>query len=109
MTLTVTENAQERLTALIGDQIQAEQGIRIFMQAGGCGCSGPSFGMGIDEPSPEDAVLNVGTLRFIVDPLSAPSLEDASIDYIDDVMQQGFAIEAPNAQSAGGGCGCGGH
>ena len=46
-------------------------------------------------------------LTFVVDPMSAPSLEDASIDYIEDVMQQGFSINAPNAQASGGGCACG--
>ena len=34
-------------------------------------------------------------------------VEDASIDYIQDVMQEGFQITAPNAE-AGGACGCGG-
>ena len=33
--------------------------------------------------------------------------EDASIDYVEDVMQQGFSINAPNAQAGGGGCACG--
>lgn len=108
VTLTVTETAQQRLSDLIGDRLEGEQGIRIFMQAGGCGCSGPSFGMGLDEPSTADEVMTIGSLRFIVDPDSAPSLLGASIDYVEDVMQQGFAIEAPNAQ-VGGGCGCGGH
>ena len=55
------------------------------------------------------SVTNGPSLRFIVDPESAPSLVDAPIDYVEDVMQQGFSIEAPNAQITGGGCGCGGH
>lgn len=108
MQLTVTDLAQERLNSLIGEQA-ADQAIRVFIQAGGCGCSGPRFGMGLDTPAAEDAVLQFGTLRFVVDPTSAPSLEGASIDYIEDVMQQGFSITAPNAQSGGGGgCACGG-
>jgi Fe-S cluster assembly iron-binding protein IscA len=39
--------------------------------------------------------------------MSAEKLEGASIDYVDEVMRQGFTIEAPAA--AGGACACGGH
>ena len=108
MNITVTDVAQTRLSDLIGARpASAEQAIRIFAAAGGCGCSGPRFGLGLDAVSEQDAVMKIGVLTFIVDPESAPSLEDASIDYVEDVMQQGFSISAPNAVSAGGGCGCG--
>ena len=113
MNLTVTEVAQTRLSDLIGAReaaadASAPKAIRIFTAAGGCGCSGPRFGMGLDAVSEEDAVVTIGGLTFVVDPASATSLEDASIDYVEDVMQQGFAITAPNAAAGGGGCGCGG-
>ncbi len=108
MNLTITDLAQQRLDTLVGEQMR-EQGkaIRVFMQQGGCGCSGPRFGMGLDDAAAEDAIVEFGTLKFIVDPMSATQLEDASIDYIQDVMQEGFQITAPNAQG-GGSCGCGG-
>ena len=113
MNMVVTELAQTRLNELIGDQLrEKDAAIRVFIQAGGCGCSGPSFGMGLDQPTDNDSVMEFGELKFVIDPLSANSLEDASIDYIDDVMQSGFQISAPNAVAAGGGCGCadgGGH
>lgn len=109
MNLTVTDLAQERLSSLIGEQLkEQDKAIRVFIAQGGCGCSGPRFGMGLDDASAEDSVFELGTLKFVVDPASAPVLEDASIDYVDDVMQQGFQITAPNAASGGGGCGCGG-
>ena len=109
MNLIVTDEAQTRLSTLIGERAASpDQAIRIFTAAGGCGCSGPRFGMGLDEAGDGDAVMKVGALTFIVDAESAPQLEDASIDYVEDVMQQGFSITAPNAASGGGGCGCGG-
>ena len=109
MNLTVTELARTRLTDLLGERLAApEQGIRIFAQGGGCACSGARFGMGLDAVAEEDAVVRVGALTFIVDAASVPVLEDASIDYVEDVMQQGFSITAPNAATGGGGCGCGG-
>ncbi len=109
MNLTVTDLAQERLSSLLGERLtESDQAIRVFIAQGGCGCSGPRFGMGLDQASEEDAVMTIGALRFVVDPMSASSLEDASIDYVEDVMQQGFQITAPNAVATGGGCGCGG-
>ncbi|MEX2372613.1 MAG: iron-sulfur cluster assembly accessory protein [Dehalococcoidia bacterium] len=109
MNLTITDLAQERLNSLIGAQMKEQnQAIRVFIAQGGCGCSGPRFGMGLDAASAEDSVLEVGELKFVVDPASVDVLEDASIDYIDDVMEQGFQITAPNAATGGGGCGCGG-
>ncbi len=109
LTMTVTETAAERLSAIAAEQgIADEQGLRLFTRAGGCGCSGPSFGMAIDNAEAGDSVVFVSGIRFIVDPDSAGTLEGASIDYIDDVMRSGFTIEAPNA-AQGGGCSCGGH
>jgi iron-sulfur cluster assembly accessory protein len=112
MNVTVTEVAQSKLQELVADRLAGAQGIRIFAQGGGCGCSGAKFGMGVDEAGEGDAVLKIGALTFLVDSTSAQALEGASIDYVEDVMQQGFAIEAPNAAAlggGGGGCACGGH
>ena len=111
MNLTVTDLAQERLATIVGEHTAApEQAIRIFAQSGGCACSGPQFGMGLDERGGEDTVIRVGALTFLVDADSAPILEGASIDYVDDLMRSGFAIDAPAAKALGGGsCGCGGH
>ena len=110
MNLIVTDIAQTRLHDLVGAKAaESNQAIRIFAQGGGCACSGARFGMGLDAAGEDDAVITVGPLTFIVDKMSAPILEDASIDYIEDVMQQGFSITAPNAASAeGAACGCGG-
>ncbi|MCY4615879.1 MAG: iron-sulfur cluster assembly accessory protein [Chloroflexi bacterium] len=109
-TMTVTEDAAQRLGLIVNQQREdGAQGLRIFARGGGCGCSGPSFAMGIDAPTAEDNVLDVHGVRFIVDPVTAPNLEGASIDYTDeDLMRKGFTIDAPNAQAPeGGACGCG--
>ena len=114
LTITVTKDAAERLGMIVTQQAESEeQGLRIFSRGGGCGCSGPSFAMGIDKAAESDNVLDLHGVRFIVDADTATSLEGASIDYTeDDLMRKGFTIDAPNAQAAGGGCGCasgGGH
>lgn len=112
MHLTVSDLAAQRLSDLIADHQHDGYGLRLFAQAGGGGCAcsgGARFGMSFDSPQPTDARVTVGALEFLVDPQSARALDGASLDYIDDVMTQGFAITTPNAGAGGGGCGCGGH
>lgn len=109
LTMSVSDTAAERLSALAEEHgITEAQGLRLFARGGGCACSGPSFGMAIDDAAPTDSVLTISGIRFIVDSTSAESLYGATIDYVDDVMRSGFTIEAPNA-AQGGSCGCGGH
>lgn len=117
MQLTVTDSASEKLTDIVAQRPEPGLGVRIFAQeggGGGCGgggCGGGSgmrFGMAFDNAQQGDARVAVGSLEFLVDPVSAQALEGASIDWVENVMNSGFAITAPNApKAAGGGCGCG--
>ena len=109
LTLDVSADAAQRLGMIVSQQAERDdQGLRIFARGGGCGCSGPSFAMGIDSAGEDDSVLDLHGVRFIVDHQTAASLEGASIDYTeDDLMRRGFTIDAPNARAAGGGGGCG--
>ena len=110
MVLTVTDSAAGRLATIITEQAKDGEGLRVMVQGGRCACSS-SFAMGIDVAAHDDAIVEVAGIRFILDPAAAEKLEGASIDYVEDVMQQGFSIQAPNAAGeAGGGdgCACGG-
>jgi iron-sulfur cluster assembly accessory protein len=109
MGLTVTEAAASELQGIITTQAQSDEGLRIIAGAGGCACSGTRFGMGFDTARDGDTVIEVSGIRFLFDADTAPQIEDAKIDFVDDVMQRGFSIEAPNASTGGGSCGCGGH
>jgi len=65
------------------------------------------------EAGQEDVVVEVDGLRILVDPDSAPLLEGASIDYLEDEERSGFTIFNPNLPvggcACGGACDCGGH
>ena len=52
----------------------------------------------------KDKGFEDGALRVFVDEESRPLLAGARVDYIDDVMKQGFSINNPNAVSS---CACG--
>jgi iron-sulfur cluster assembly protein len=102
--ISVSETALGQLKGLIGEQPQPRVGLRLFVQSGGC--SGFSYGMGLDEnpPKEDDEVTEVQGLRVYVDEYSAQYLEGAEIDYVDELMGGGFTIHNPNAVRT---CGCG--
>lgn len=77
--------------------------VRVMVQSR-CGCGAAHFAMGFDEPEEGDNRIDLGGVTLLVDPNSAPFLENAQMDYSDDLMGKGFRINSPN-----GGCGCGGH
>ncbi|TMC48243.1 MAG: iron-sulfur cluster assembly accessory protein [Chloroflexi bacterium] len=103
--VTVSESALSQLKSLLAEQAPGQQlGLRVFVQPGGC--SGFSYGMGLDEnpPRPDDEIDEVAGLRVYVDAFSAQYLEGAEIDYVDALMGGGFTINNPQAVRT---CGCG--
>lgn len=103
--ITVSDTALDQLKGLLSEQEPDQQvGLRVYVQSGGC--SGFSYGMGLDEnpPREDDEVVDVSGLRVYVDSNSAQYLDGAEIDYVDALMGGGFTIHNPNAVRT---CGCG--
>jgi iron-sulfur cluster assembly protein len=79
----------------------------------GMSCSGPAYGMALDnEPREDDAIVEFSGVRVLVDPQSAQYVEGAQVDYVDGLMGRGFTVTNPSFKSeggCGGGCSCGGH
>jgi iron-sulfur cluster assembly protein len=102
--ISVSEAAVGQLKELIPQEPQAKVGLRVFIQSGGC--SGFSYGMGLDDnpPREDDEVVSVSGLNVYIDEYSAQYLEGAEIDYVDALMGGGFTIHNPNATRT---CGCG--
>src|ERR671932_1318754 len=107
----ITEPAASKLKELLEEQGKTDHALRIFVR--GMSCSGPAYGMALDnEPRDDDNVAEVNGVRILVDPLSAQYVEGAQVDYVDGMMGRGFTVSNPTFQSAGGcggGCSCGGH
>ncbi|MCI0901546.1 MAG: hypothetical protein J4N70_11520, partial [Chloroflexi bacterium] len=60
------------------------------------------------ESQPDDTVLAMDGVKFLMDSDSAPFLEEATIDYVENLGGQvGFVINNPMFSSSGGGCGGG--
>jgi iron-sulfur cluster assembly protein len=105
ITLNISPKAQDELKKAIESREEGPQTVRVMVQSR-CGCGSAHFAMGFDDPEEEDNQIDVGGVTLLVDPDSAPFLDNAEMDYSDDLMGKGFLINAPGA---GGGCGCGGH
>ncbi|MCF6232134.1 MAG: iron-sulfur cluster assembly accessory protein [Rhodobacteraceae bacterium] len=96
----VTTRAFERL-AEIGAATQG-QALRIAVEGGGC--SGFQYEIALDTPGADDLVLEGNGEKVVVDTVSLPFLENAVIDFTEELIGARFVINNPNATSS---CGCG--
>jgi iron-sulfur cluster assembly protein len=105
--ITLSPLAVEKIQGIIGQQENSETlALRLFVN--GMGCSGPSYGMALDDKEvPGDTILSLDGLRILIDPDSAPLLAGSEVDFRDSLMGAGFTINNPNVASSGGGCGGG--
>ena len=101
--LTITDTAAAKVRALLEERQLEGYALRVFVQGGGC--SGFQYGMGFEENFyPQDRIVEVDGVKLVIDPTSLMYMEGAEIDYVDNLMGGGFAINNPNATSS---CGCG--
>jgi len=103
MTISITPKAVEKVKAFASqDPGAATKALRIFVQGGGC--SGFQYGFAFDDTKEGDTTVEVEQIKVVVDSYSAPYLENATVDYIEDLRGAGFVVQNPNAK---GTCGCG--
>ncbi|MDR1807522.1 MAG: iron-sulfur cluster assembly accessory protein [Propionibacteriaceae bacterium] len=101
-TVTLTEAAQAKVAALLAAEGE-DLALRIAVQPGGC--AGLRYQLYFDDESFDgDITETFGDVRIVVDRMSAPYLQGASIDFADTIQRQGFTIDNPNAT---GTCACG--
>ncbi|EKE71910.1 MULTISPECIES: iron-sulfur cluster assembly accessory protein [Roseobacteraceae] len=97
----VTARAYERLSE-INAATGESKALRVAVEGGGC--SGFQYDITLDEPASDDIVLSGTGGTVVIDPVSLPFLENAVIDFTEEVIGARFVIENPNATSS---CGCG--
>jgi len=101
--VSITDKAAEKARALLKDRGVEDASLRVFVVGGGC--SGYQYGMAIAQGREEDdVVIEQSGVTVLVDPESAPLMQGAEIDYVDDLMKSGFTIFNPNAVKS---CACG--
>ena len=101
--VTVTDKAAEKARTILTERGVENGALRVFVVSGGC--SGYQYGMAIARNREEDdIVIEASGITLLVDAESAPLIEGAEVDYVDDLMKSGFTIFNPNATHS---CACG--
>ena len=99
----LTDVASAKVKSLLAQEGRDDLRLRIGVQPGGC--SGLIYQLFFDERTLDgDATVDFGGVELVVDRMSAPYLDGATIDFADTIEKQGFTIDNPNAQ---GSCACG--
>jgi iron-sulfur cluster assembly accessory protein len=100
----LTDAAADKVRSLMSQEGRDDLRLRLAVQPGGC--SGLIYQLYFDERVLDgDAVREFGDgVEVVIDKMSVPYLEGASIDFEDTIQKQGFTIDNPNAA---GSCACG--
>ena len=95
--------AADKVRSLLTQEGRDDLKLRIAVQPGGC--SGLRYQLFFDERDLDgDDVIDFDGVGVVVDRMSKPYLNGATIDFVDTIEKQGFTIDNPNAT---GSCACG--
>jgi iron-sulfur cluster assembly accessory protein len=101
-TVSLSASAAQQINTILASQSDASL-LRIGVVGGGC--SGFSYTFDLETKiNDDDFVLERDGARVAIDEASLPFLENAEIDYVDELIGASFKIHNPNATAA---CGCG--
>ena len=100
---TFTDAAAAKIAELVLEENNPMLKLRVFVQGGGC--SGFSYGFTFDDTiNEDDFVIERTGVTVLVDSVSSQYLNNATIDYKEDLMGASFVINNPQAETT---CGCG--
>ncbi len=101
---TVTDAAAKRIADIITQQkLGDDYFFRLTVEGGGC--SGFQYKMDMDNIiADDDLIFEKDGTKTIIDAVSAPFLEDSTLDYVSSLGGSMMKVINPNASSS---CGCG--
>jgi iron-sulfur cluster assembly accessory protein len=100
--LLVTDAAARKIRQL-AEREGSDPVLRVRVVAGGC--SGFSYELRFDAPSPDDHVVSAAEeVRVLVDPTSAPIVEGSTLDFNDALLGGGLKMRNPHVTHE---CSCG--
>lgn len=104
MSLTLTENAAQKISSLMHEE-ETPSSLMFRIMVSGGGCSGFQYGFSLDEKHQEDDhIFEERGVKVVVDEASLALLEGVEIDYVEELIGASFQVKNPNAASS---CGCG--
>ena len=101
--LEVTSPALDKLKEVLNEQAEDSSALRVIAVPGPHG--GVQYVMTMEnETQKDDTILDFDGVRFLMDSDSAPFLEEATVDYVEELTRVGFVINNPMYSQ---GCACG--
>ena len=101
--LSLTDNAAEKVKALMAEEGEEDLALRIGVRPGDC--SGFQYSIYFDdEVNDDDELIETKGVKILVDAMSVPYIMGSEFDWQESLMGAGFAVNNPNVS---GGCGCG--
>ncbi len=98
----LSEAAAKRITVMLENE---PQGSFFRVAVNGGGCSGFQYEFSIDADRAEDDLSFVShDVEVVIDEISLELVDNAELDYVQDLMGAYFAVSNPNATAS---CGCG--
>lgn len=103
MVITLTDNASAQIKEMMKDE---SEGAHLRFGIKGGGCSGLSYSLGFEYDINEelDIVEDINGIPVVFFNQDIPIIEGTTIDFKQNMMGGGFAIDNPNAIVS---CGCG--
>ena len=101
-TIGMTDQAAQKIHALVAEKGIPEGGLRVKVVGGGC--SGLTYKMDLDQVREGDKVFEHAGAKLVVDRKSFLYLNGTVLDYQDELMSSGFNLQNPNVKRT---CGCG--
>lgn len=101
--ITISESAAKKIKSIINEEDSSLK-LRVYVEGGGC--SGFQYGFTLDEmpPADDDMVFEKDDIQVVIDSMSMQYLNEAEIDYKEELMGASFTIKNPNVTAS---CGCG--
>jgi len=103
MMITITDSARDQIKEMMKEETE---GVRLRFGVKGGGCSGLSYALGFEYDINEelDKTFVVNEIPVVMFSQDMPIVENTVIDFKQNMMGGGFAIDNPNAIAN---CGCG--
>ncbi len=96
----VSSRAYARLAEINEEQAESKS-LRVAVKGGGC--SGFQYEILLDDATDDDLVLEKDGHSVLIDSVSLPFLDNATIDFAEELIGSRFVVSNPNAKST---CGC---
>lgn len=103
MVISITDDASQQIKEMMKEE---DGNVRLRFGIKGGGCSGLSYSLGFDQEVNEelDMIDEINEIPVVIFKQDIPIIEGTKIDFKQNMMGGGFAIDNPNAIVS---CGCG--